>query len=791
MQTNLSRFFAFFSLLISFVFSLHAAEKTEADPESTYPLNIRVLMEQEGSEWLGSYDNRVEAFLWKKIDENGINDDTSPVIFAADGSVWRQVHSSRLYGKPSPYFSGVIDTKLSPGEYRASIANSKVYQEWEGPPGSRGGGRSGHQDYETKVWYHEASGFGGPQHVYGWVLGDPIRIDGGEEKYEQKIRDEGVPASFTVTAPKDEAEKLNLRLFREDGFYLENGRASGDYGLPSKMSFSRLPLGKYRLCVFRGKLQGNLLPPNTDVFPVEITTDGPNDFSFAAEKSLASESPWSVRGTVRDADGKPIKDVSIRADTFFTGLHGELTTQTDENGNYVLPITPLDVFSGIDRNEETGLPAYGFRFQQLILTANEPLFGEKREKERSVQGDLLVVGDFAKPKEIDELKKRFAEEKFKTVFVEKGKPLQIDFVLEPRLKTWPETEDGIPPSFVYQPNLWVGKEKLDRRYEVYRKTVFSYTMNDVYKAAVELSDKVSVSLRFPKPEILVGEPMKFDYVVQNNSDTDIWITVGGDYRGSGRPTSFTMRAIQTDGDEEKTVYEIPVTMNMGGISHEEKIPADGGEYAFDLCLACWFKLEEPGEYRIDVARYLNPSLQGGSSFEKRSTAPSVLRAASAKLTVKAPDHEAFGKLIDELGEQKEIDKLVHIEDERVIPWLLKLAEENDNYYVKSSLAKFNDDRVLEVISRDIASNDDTKSHSAAVNLSRSKHPGAIDILLKHQEHPNYAVRLTVVQAARKMPKDVALEMLQKRFNDNGWEGNVGKEARRIYDEIKDDDPVEK
>ena len=412
---------------------------------------------------------------------------------------------------------------------------------------------------------------------------------------------------------------------------------------------------------------------------------------------------------------------------------------------------------------------------------------------------MIVVGDYATPEEVAELKKRFAEENYDVVFVEKDRPYRIDLVVSPKpqFDLWQFyrdnregkdlPEDFIPPSWLDRPNYWVGKAESDRRYEIFRKLILPYTMNTAYKEAMELDDKVTVSLRFPKQEIMVGEPMVFDYVVRNDSDVDLSITVGGDYRGSGRPTSFTMRAVRQDGDTEKTVYEIPVIMNMGGLMHGENIAANGGEYAFDLCLSCWLELKEPGEYRIDVARHLRPSPEDWMSLTP-STTPFVLRTASGILTVQPFDYDAFGQLIEKWGKQatatdikydereKAVNKLAHVEDERVIPWLIQIESLH-------ALTKFNDDAALAAIAKDIDSSDNNKSHSSAANLSRSVHPEAVNILLKHQDHPNYSVRLTVVQAAQKMEREVALEMLRQRFNDPGWEGNVGKEARRIYTEI--------
>ena len=445
---------------------------------------------------------------------------------------------------------------------------------------------------------------------------------------------------------------------------------------------------------------------------------------FASVGKTDESSPWNVHGTVRDTEGKPVNDVWFSLDTGFTGRHGAMgphgyghpiAVQTDNEGNYNIPIPPLEAFSTMEPNEEPDMPprAVAFRFMQLDLQPHRHFTMDNLrvvEKSRSASGDIIVVGDVATPEDVAALKKRFAEENYDVIFVEKNRPCRIDFVVEPKPEASNELQqillafrrekikelpkDFIPPSWYGQPNYWVGKTESDRRYKMFRKLIVPYSMNTAYKEALELTDKISVSLRFPKPEIMVGEPIHFDYVVRNNSDVEIHITVGGDYRNStGRPESFTMRAVRKDGGAEKIVYQIPEIFGMGGWTHPQKLAANGGEYVFDLCLPCWLDITEPGEYRIDVARHLESA--AGDCFSRAQTIPLVLRTASGTLTVKPVDHDAFGKLIDDLGERATVtvpenidykerdkrleertkarEKLDHIKDERAIPWFNKIA----------------------------------------------------------------------------------------------------------------------
>ncbi|MGL4594755.1 MAG: hypothetical protein ACRCUY_08515 [Thermoguttaceae bacterium] len=547
-------------------------------------------------------------------------------------------------------------------------------------------------------------------------------------------------------------------------------------------------------------------------------------FSVCAEESPDSaKSSWRVFGTVRDHAGNPFPNVMIELSAQFTGTQqSQLTTYTDENGEYSLDITPLDPFcipplkvkkidansdaiSGdVDSNgdsEETRTePNRTFLFQQLTINASAGFYSKEPytiyAQSRSVPGDLLVIGE-ATLQQTDDILKQLAADKLDVIPVRKNEPCQIDFVMESRDVA---ATKNIPPSFCWQKNLWICKMDIDHSEAIFRKAILPYLPNREYQAAIERNDKLTASLRFPKAEIMVGEPTSFDFVIKNESETDISMFVGGDYRGSSRPISFTMRAVRLDGDAAgKIVYEIPELSCHGGLCCPQNVPA-GGEYVFDLCFACWFDLKEPGQYRIEVARYCqfgrdDPPKRGNWDYD----APLVLRTATGILQVKPTDFDEMGNLIDQWGktattnttdEQESKNQeharknLAHVDDERVIPWLIRLSENGDgSYYTKSALCKFKNDDALAAIVKDIDSKDENKSYSAAIHLACSKHPKALEILLMQQDHWNWQVRLAVVQAAEKMNPEVALPMLRKRFDDTAWEGNISKEAHRIYEII--------
>jgi hypothetical protein len=333
-----------------------------------------------------------------------------------------------------------------------------------------------------------------------------------------------------------------------------------------------------------------------------------------------------------------------------------------------------------------------------------------------------------------------------------------------------------------------------------------------------------VSLRFPDPVIMPGEPTSFQYVVRNDSDIDYHLHVGSDYRAAGRPTSFTMRAVRKDGDKEIIIYEKFVPFHLGGLGGGMIVPAKGGEYVFDLEPRAWFDLKEPGEYRIDVARKL---VSEHNSFARVDAIykgdplpdefPTVLRVASGTLTIRTLDEAALGEFIETWGKRataeikprgnneqdweehdkalaerdRAIGKIGFVKDDRAIPWLIKV----EAYY---ALAKYNNDEVLAFIAKGMDYKDKDNSaklprqQQAAFALARSEHPEAIKILQKYHNHPECRIRQAVIRAAEKMDREFALAMLREHFDDPGGHvatiyQDIAKEAKEMYKKLTEEE----
>lgn len=306
--------------------------------------------------------------------------------------------------------------------------------------------------------------------------------------------------------------------------------------------------------------------------------------------------------------------------------------------------------------------------------------------------------------------------------------------------------------------------------------------------------QIEVSLEPDQAEICLGDPLHLSFIVKNNSDRNLLLSVGGDYQnGLGRPDTFTVIVKNEAG---ATLPKRQAPENMGGIGFEQKIPALGS-YRFRLFLPHWATVKEPGVYHITAKRILKFSTEANEKFGD------VPEEAETKITVAPADREKLGEVIAALGEKilgarnadgQEWTDLLEIADDRVVPILLK-ALEKDEYSAKfqalDGLARFNTDETLAGLKQGMAvtevGNATTAKlrqelaqnirHCAAVSLSKSPHPGALPFLLAARHDPSYAVRMTALHAiAQKLDREHALPLLQEMAADEN--AQVSGEAKR-------------
>ena len=321
--------------------------------------------------------------------------------------------------------------------------------------------------------------------------------------------------------------------------------------------------------------------------------------------------------------------------------------------------------------------------------------------------------------------------------------------------------------------------------------------------------QIRTSLVPDKTTIMLGEPIYVPFIVQNQSDQDLQVLVGGDYRNRlGRPESFTVIVV---GKDNKHVPQPNAGMSMGGMFGPQRIPAKG-QYTFQLFLPNWAAFEETGSYTITAGRILKiNNYVPNKMWSSKEKTTDIQSKASAKITVTPLNEAKMGELIGHLGKEIlsdryedasfAIKKLENIQDERVVPYFLKALKSgryNVKFHALNALSKFNNDSAfeglkygLEVSGEDFIRGSTTMAtanslakniiHTAIHAISESPHPKAIPFLLSRRDDEMDEIRLTVVHALGRMSADKATPILEEMKNDKNK--TVRDEARRYLREF--------
>lgn len=320
--------------------------------------------------------------------------------------------------------------------------------------------------------------------------------------------------------------------------------------------------------------------------------------------------------------------------------------------------------------------------------------------------------------------------------------------------------------------------------------------------------QIEVTLTPEKPTVMLGEPLFLSFKVQNHSDIDLQVLVGGDYRNAlGRPNSFTVAVTNADG---KSVPQPSAGMSFGGLFGPQKLPAKGN-YSFSLFLAHWATIKEPGIYSVVAQRTLRIGKYTGN-WDFKDKADNVEAQASTQIEVVPQDKEKMGALISNLGDTimgVDIDKaeaaayrLSAINDERVIPIFIK-ALDRRNYDLKykslRALEKYDTDEAfqglkkgMETQGKDIAGAATPVvaaevagliRNTAAWSLSNSRNPQALPFLISKRHDSEYGVRLRVVQVLNRVPSAQAIPILQEMARDTNK--SVSDEAKRYLEMLSE------
>ena len=280
-----------------------------------------------------------------------------------------------------------------------------------------------------------------------------------------------------------------------------------------------------------------------------------------------------------------------------------------------------------------------------------------------------------------------------------------------------------------------------------------------------------------KTTIMLGEPVYVSFIVDNHSEQDFDVIIGGDYRNRlGRKARFT---VIVQGEDNRQVPQPDAGPGMGGTEGPRKVPA-GGNHAFRLFLPNWATFQEVGNYTMVAKRILVLIEHEEEQWLLSEKSTRVKTEATTKFRIVPLDEEKMGNIIDHLGSamfskytnesEEASDALDYIQDERVIPYLIRASETN-RYVLKFSalhaLSKFDSESAFIALRNGLEreGEDNGIYHVAAGALARSPHPGAIPYLLSKRQHPYDGVRLTILHVVGKMKPDEAIPILQEMAHD--------------------------
>jgi hypothetical protein len=768
--------------------------------EQKYPLTVKIL-DADGRAFKDQKDKtEFIAQLWQKVDNDSAVQGTynHPVVHSPDGSVWRQINLCGFYFQYYPTPDWIVKQDVAVGEYRVTFTvRERLYR----------------QNISDVI------------KVIAWGISDTIVIGDSKAGKELELRaDAGSKVRIRTTffpdpneEPKKddknpttsdtkikEANAIKMRIFREENFPTDQRLYYywGE-GMPSFVDFEQMKPGKYQVHFFRGSPSPETgTTKTTDVFSFEVTKDGKNEFVFTPVKSLAENATWQITGTVRDTNGSPIErcvvsltDVQI---PIMPDYYSGRDTVTDAEGKYRLAVTPFWSQSGTLFDEKDKCLRWGFCVQQANLRA--AVIDERFKPE--YKRNLIFIGDVAMSTS-EEFQKRLAERKEQMILISPDKPVTVDFVLTPEKplkynnqkwsqKTWKEHSQRFREKRIAALKQLGMPDDL-ASHKLFKELTLQYSLNREYKELKAIGSKVSVKLESTKPAFMVGEPVELNVVISNGNERSIIVELDENIT-----EPFSVWSELENG-------EVLIDGFSGGMMHSGPIRCQlikpKESFSYNIFLPDRFALPKIGKYTVNVARNLpiQDVTDNNEHWMYDATAITIPVFVSATFEIVPTDKVKMGILIDELNVKiqkrkgyQEADKavkvLAEIDDERVIPYFVSEIRGNDYGSVSKALhalSKFNNDDAFNAIKKGLTLSDNNLSRSAAYALTKSKHPNALDEMLKQQNHPDYSVRLTIIQAAYKMEKKVALELLRNHFNDPN--PSVAKEAKRIYEELTEEE----
>jgi len=318
--------------------------------------------------------------------------------------------------------------------------------------------------------------------------------------------------------------------------------------------------------------------------------------------------------------------------------------------------------------------------------------------------------------------------------------------------------------------------------------------------------KIGVSVTPDAPSIMLGEPTWLSFKVENFSDENLQLIVGGDYRNEyGRPNSFKIRV--TD-ENSHAVPQPQVKFEAGGMVGPQP-PLAKSNYTFRLFVPHWATFDGPGRYTFECARPLQLVKSTKDTASWRNT-PGVEVSAKTELAVTPPDFVRMGKVIEKLGADllaageisstEARNALASIHDDRVLPIWLKCLEQKTyeaKFHALIALGDYPAAETVEALKRamDLKGEDLPNccttaqvAESLAKNLrvaavqalAKNTNPEARKFLLARRHTGDDEMRLTVVHMLGREKTDESSKLLSEMTADPAK--LVSREAARYLKE---------
>jgi HEAT repeat protein len=300
--------------------------------------------------------------------------------------------------------------------------------------------------------------------------------------------------------------------------------------------------------------------------------------------------------------------------------------------------------------------------------------------------------------------------------------------------------------------------------------------------------QLAISLVPDKLSIMLGEPVWLSFKVENLTDQNLQVIVGGDYQNAlGRPNSFKVETADKDGN---AVPQPDAGMEGGGMVGPQPLLAKSN-YVFRLFLPDWAQFVKPGTYLINCRKtleLLRP--QSGVPFHEQVTTK-LETEEKASITVTAMDDQRIGGIIADLGARSLSDdggarkSLASIHDNRIIPFLLRilaLKTYEAKFFALETLADYDTSASVDALKSGLDIRGDDLPNCcttpegaeqlatnlrvvAAQSLAKNRNPESRRFLLSRRGDPMDELRLTVVHMLGRSKSDESISILREMTHD--------------------------